>query len=246
MICLYAGVASARTEEDQSLASNSSGPTGAFYDQCFHRPASDCPPNDPEVCPCKWIPNDNALLCCNVNNVTLERGLSCAGKYRRTIFTYLIYSIYLLRLLCLFSGTNNTAIRIHIRNATMDNFWADDKRWRQLESLAITDGHIKYVKHQFRIMTPLVCLNLSNNELLEMSNNSLNRLTRLTTLDLSNNNLTDLPNLNTINDRTFWLDIVGKLSLDSFIKLKNIRLTLFSSFYRNADTVVSKYIRVYQ
>ncbi|XP_015516881.1 protein halfway isoform X2 [Neodiprion pinetum] len=187
-VCLYAGLANARTEEDQSLAANSSGASGAFYDQCFYRPASDCP--EAKDCHCKRIsdvndnPEHNAILCCNVNNATLEQGLSC-------------------------TGTNNTVTHIHIRNATIDTIFADDKRWRSLKSLAITDGSVKHVKEQFMMMTPLVCLNLSNNGLVDIADNSLNRLNQLTTLDLSNNKLLDLPNLNSIKDRVFWLDIAG-------------------------------------
>lgn len=60
------------------------------------------------------------------------------------------------------------------------------------------------------MMTPTVCLNLSNNGLVEVENNSLTRLVQLTTLDLSYNNLTHLPTLNTINGRDFWLDISGE------------------------------------
>lgn len=58
-------------------------------------------------------------------------------------------------------------------------------------------------------MTPTLCLNLSNNALIEIDNNSLIRLAQLTTLDLSYNNLTHLPALNTMNGREFWLDISG-------------------------------------
>lgn len=62
-------------------------------------------------------------------------------------------------------------------------------------------------------MTPMVCLNLSNNALMEMENSSLIRLSQLTTLDLSFNNLTHLPSLNIMNGREFWLDICGKFFL---------------------------------
>ena len=71
-------------------------------------------------------------------------------------------------------------------------------------------------------MTPTVCLNLSNNGLVEVENNSLTRLSQLTTLDLSYNNLTYLPALNNMNGREFWLDISGKTF--SFIRKLYIRL----------------------
>lgn len=91
----------------------------------------------------------------------------------------------------------------------MDVFNVNEIRWRMLKSLAITDGRIKKVQGKFRMMTPTQCLNLSNNALMEVENNSLIRLAQLTTLDLSYNNLTHLPALNIMNGREFWLDISG-------------------------------------
>lgn len=111
---------------------------------------------------------------------------------------------------CFISGFPSNISYIHIRNATLDVFNVSEIRWRRLKSLAITDGRINRVKGQFRMMTPIVCLNLSNNALIEVENNSLTRLAQLTTLDLSYNNLTHLPALNTMNGREFWLDISGK------------------------------------
>lgn len=108
------------------------------------------------------------------------------------------------------SGFSSNISYVHIRNATLDIFNATKKSWRMLKSLAITDGRINRVIGQFLVMTPTLCLNLSNNALIEVDNNSLIRLTQLTTLDLSYNNLTHLPALNTMNGREFWLDISGK------------------------------------
>lgn len=99
---------------------------------------------------------------------------------------------------------------IHIRNATLDFINANEVRWRMLKSLAITDGKIHSIKSQFRMMTPMTCLNLSNNALTEIENNSLIRLSQLTTLDLSFNNFTHLPVLNVMYGRQLWLDICGK------------------------------------
>lgn len=97
---------------------------------------------------------------------------------------------------------------VHIRNATLDIFKTSEVRWRKLKSLAVTDGRINRVKGQFLMKTPIACLNLSNNALIEVENNSLTRLEQLAILDLSYNNLTHLPALNT-NGREFWLDISG-------------------------------------
>ncbi|KAL2715101.1 protein halfway isoform X2 [Vespula squamosa] len=198
IICLlYVGVVYARTEEDQqaSSASNTNGITEIFSglsEQCFYRPPSDCPDLNVD-CPCKKISlshnyESDAVLCCNLDNHTFEYGLSCVGFPSNISY-------------------------VHIRNATLDVFHAKQIRWRRLKSLAITDGKINRVKGQFLILTPTLCLNLSNNALIEIDNNSLIRLTQLTTLDLSYNNLTHLPALNTMNGREFWLDISGTNTL---------------------------------
>lgn len=125
---------------------------------------------------------------------------------------------------------------VHIRNATLDVFNVSEIRWRMLKSLAITDGRIKKVQGQFRMMTPTQCLNLSNNALMEVENNSLTRLAQLTTLDLSYNNLTHLPALNTMNDREFWLDISGKIA--RYIIYLLIKYTCINiSFFTGTNTL---------
>ncbi|KAM0737008.1 Protein halfway [Formica fusca] len=187
IMCLYAGVASARTEEeDQQQASN--GASNSLPEQCFYRQPIDCP--DSDKCRCKRItlanePKSIAALCCNTDEQALEKGLACI-EFLHSNISY-----------------------VHIRNATLDAFNASETRWRMLKSLAITDGKIRKVQGQFLMMTPTQCLNLSNNALMEVENNSLTRLAQLTTLDLSYNKLTHLPALNTMNGREFWLDISG-------------------------------------
>ncbi|XP_012235587.1 protein halfway isoform X2 [Linepithema humile] len=194
IMCLYAGVVSARTEEDQQTSSTN-GVSSLLPEQCFYRPQTDCPDVDgsSNKCPCKRItlanmPEGNAALCCNTDKRALEYGLSCIG----------------------FSSNISY---IHIRNATLDEFDANETRWRMLKSLAITDGKIKRVMGQFLIMAPTQCLNFSNNALVEVESNSLKWLALLSILDLSYNNLTHLPALNTMNGREFWLDISGTNTL---------------------------------
>jgi len=86
IICLYAGVASARTEEDHQTSSLT-GISSSFPEQCFYRQPTDCPDldTDPNKCPCKriTIPNaeSNAALCCNIDKDSLAHGLSCISKY---------------------------------------------------------------------------------------------------------------------------------------------------------------------
>lgn len=93
IMCLCAGLASARTEEDQQ-ASNINGNTNSPLVQCFYRPATDCPNigADSNKCPCKKItlanvPEPHAALCCNINSQTLDYGLSCMGKYKSKTVT---------------------------------------------------------------------------------------------------------------------------------------------------------------
>lgn len=87
IICLYAGLASARTEEDQQVLNIDEIPNSPPV-QCFYSPAMDCPNigGDSNKCPCKKItlanvPEPHAALCCNIDSVTLEYGISCMGEY---------------------------------------------------------------------------------------------------------------------------------------------------------------------
>jgi len=84
IICLYIGVASARTEEDQQT-SNVGGVSNCLSRQCFYRHPIDCPTSDSNKCLCKRItlanvPEGNAALCCNTDQQSLEDGLSCIGE----------------------------------------------------------------------------------------------------------------------------------------------------------------------
>lgn len=81
IMCLYAGMASARTEEeDQQQASSVSS---SLPEPCFYRQPVDCPESD--RCPCKRITltnglEGNAVLCCNIDKQTLDYGLTCLGE----------------------------------------------------------------------------------------------------------------------------------------------------------------------
>ena len=91
IMCLY--TVSARTEEDQSLISNTQEvPTiNAIPEKCFYRPASDCPQSGSN--PCKRITLSNistenvAVLCCNLaNHSEFELALYRASKFFVFIF----------------------------------------------------------------------------------------------------------------------------------------------------------------
>lgn len=91
IMCLCAGVASARTEEDHQ-ASNVSGVSSSLPEHCFYRQPTDCPDLDADSnkCPCKRItlanaPEGSAALCCNTDKQALEYGLSCIGKHCWTL-----------------------------------------------------------------------------------------------------------------------------------------------------------------
>ncbi|XP_032457520.1 protein halfway isoform X7 [Nasonia vitripennis] len=221
MTCLY--MTSARTEEDQSLTSNAHEQTtiNTIPEKCFYRLPSECPP--PGANPCRRITLSNistehdAIFCCNLISLTeFEFALSRANFPDNVSY-------------------------IHIRNATLDFINVTEVRWRMLKSLAVTDGKIHRIRGQFLMMTPILCLNFSNNALLEMENNSLSRLTQLTTLDLSYNNLTHLPALNIMNGREFWLDISGSNTLLCHDIYQNINKTGENQiiFNRENETVCS-------
>lgn len=87
VMCLCAGVASARTEEDQASASSSNGVSSALPERCFHEQQSECPSIGNGECPCKRIvlshnsPDANAVLCCNLDSQSFEAGLACASEF---------------------------------------------------------------------------------------------------------------------------------------------------------------------
>lgn len=87
MICLYAGVASARTEEDQQTSSSTSitGISDGLLEHCFYQQSNECPDVKITGCSCKKIilahnnPEANAVLCCNLDIQNFESELSCTG-----------------------------------------------------------------------------------------------------------------------------------------------------------------------
>ena len=93
MICIYAGVARARTEEDQASSTNQASTPNpvpeVLPEPCFYQQPTECPPISHGECPCKRIvlshtnPEESAVLCCNlINTRAFEEGLYCASKSR--------------------------------------------------------------------------------------------------------------------------------------------------------------------
>lgn len=213
IICFYAGFASGRTEEDQTLTvPQIVNQTVLAPDQCFYKTKDECPKViNPDDCPCKRIPiysqdspDEHAVYCCNLDSKNFENSLACVSKLK---LFYLFHLFYINNDIFSIDYSNHVSY-LHIRNATLESFNVTGVKWRRLKSLALTDGKIKRIQDQFFMMTPTHCLNLSNNGLLEIENNSFTRLTLLKSLDLSYNNITHLP---AISGRELWIDISGKL-----------------------------------
>lgn len=118
----------------------------------------------------------NSLVCCNVTDI--ERAISCVP----------------------IQSTSNSSywVNLHIRNATVEKLDFSQNYWKQLESLAVTDGHINEIINDFAKFSQPQCINLSNNNISIIPPRVFKELTRLQVLDISRNNLTTIPNLNSI------------------------------------------------
>lgn len=117
----------------------------------------------------------NSLVCCNVTDI--ERAISCVP----------------------IPNTNSSYwVNLHIRNATVDKLDFSQNYWKQLESLAVTDGHINEIINDFAKFSQPQCINLSNNNITTIPPRVFKELTRLQVLDISQNNLSTIPNLNSI------------------------------------------------
>ncbi|KAK4872493.1 hypothetical protein RN001_014522 [Aquatica leii] len=135
--------------------------------QCFYQPPSACPPPS-NPCHCRRVSN-TAAVCCNVDKSLITKGLACADI------------------------KNGKVIELHIRNATLDVLNVTHSAWRQLLSLAITDGSINRIVGEFGKHTTISCLNFSSNSINKFEDRSLVNLYNLSVLDLSHNNLMDVP-----------------------------------------------------
>ena len=94
-------------------------------------------------------------------------------------------------------NSTNGNTRMHIHNLTLEflNLSSMNKYFKQLTSLAITDGSIKQINGSFGLFTPMKCLNLSNNGLKEIVSRSLVHAVSLQYIDFTQNKLTSLANL---------------------------------------------------
>ncbi|XP_026277562.1 protein halfway [Frankliniella occidentalis] len=183
---------------------------------CVHVGEEHCPPPG-ELCRCKLIPGTATVICCDVTTqLQLKESLNCQGLV----------------------GVNITAL--HARNITLHSLdvgvlHLTKLHLPQLESLAITDGHITELKGLLDAKN-LACLNLSSNSLIDVSENTSAYLHSLTNLDLSGNDLKHVLTLHA-DVPQFELDISGNnnLSCDSIKELmkymKNLQFSHDNNTY---------------
>ncbi|XP_077298708.1 leucine-rich repeat domain-containing protein hfw [Arctopsyche grandis] len=144
---------------------------------CFHASRKFCPVD--QHCR-RLLPH--AMLCCDVDAASVKEALSPE----------------------LSSGNQEIQV-LHVLNATLDVLNLSELNWRRLRSISFTDGNIKQVTGEFKMLSPAVCLNLSNNGVDEIASRALIYLFNLTTLDISQNKLSDMPHFS-VRERDFYLN----------------------------------------
>lgn len=134
---------------------------------CFNKTGSGAKSS----CECEPHPvNQLAIVCCNVTDVI--KALSCVPN-------------------------TSSFKHVHIINAELTELNLSQLNLlKQVDSLIVTDGNISRVSGQFSRFSSIKCLNLSNNNITEITNErALLNLNFLQILDLSANNLTVLPTI---------------------------------------------------
>lgn len=160
-----------------------------FTGNCFYSEPELCHPTADSsdatttttTCDCQVHPTyKRALYCCNVTNI--DQAVSC---HNLTNFEF-----------------------IHVQNATLGELSFADNRWKLFQSIAITDGNITKMSHNFSEAAVARCLNVSSNELVEININLLGNLHHIEVLIMSNNNLSTIPNTN-LTSRDLVFDFRG-------------------------------------
>lgn len=120
------------------------------------------------TCQCRQHPYSNAThnnwYCCNITQLSMISSCPNTGNW-----------------------TN-----LHIYNVTMTEIDLSSSIFQTLQSLSITDGNITRIVKTFSRMSKVKCLNLSNNNLLNIT---IKTPIFLKFLNLSKNNLTQIPKL---------------------------------------------------
>ncbi|XP_034239968.1 protein halfway [Thrips palmi] len=187
--------ASASEMPEQAEQAAEEDPEEEEQPACVHVPRELCPPAN-ELCRCLLVNGTSTGVCCDVTSVLqLKESLNCQSL-----------------------GSNITAL--HARNITLHSLDVSvlnltKLHLPQLESLAITDGHIVELKGNLEARN-LACLNLSSNSLISVSNSTFASLHSLQNLDLSGNEFRHLIHLNS-SVPEFQLDVSrnDKLSCES-------------------------------
>lgn len=149
---------------------------------CFYASEELCSlPRENDSCneciPHPTVPN--SLVCCNVTDI--EKSISCV-PYPSSVD----------------NSSDSYWINLHIRNATIDELDIPHKYWKRLDSLAITDGQINRITKEMPKFSSVQCINISNNQIVNINLRAFKDLVRLQVLDISKNNLSSLPTLNSI------------------------------------------------
>lgn len=143
-----------------------------------------------EKCECFPHPTiPKSLICCNITDIT--KVTSCIAD----------------KIINETSWTN-----VHIYNATFTELNVSDKFWKLLDSLIITDGTIKNITSDFKKFSLLKCLNVSNNNLIDINERAFKELTHLGMLDISHNNLSVMPRI-THHQNNLFIDIRGNSAM---------------------------------
>lgn len=147
---------------------------------CFYAEEELCqmPRNNTDCKECFVHPvYTNSLVCCNVTDI--ERSISCVPKPNN-------------------SDNSMYWSNIHLRNVTAKSLEIKDKYLQELNSLIVTDGKIERIIFEFKKFNSLKCINISNNNLIEINPRAFKDIVTLQVLDVSYNNLTTLSSLNSI------------------------------------------------
>ncbi|XP_038220635.1 protein halfway [Zerene cesonia] len=153
-------------------------------EKCFHMPRDKCPTDGQK---CTRV-DPVSVFCCDVDSFRLREALA--------IFM-----------------TQNTT-NLHVSNATIKDLDVSQPIFRRLTSMALTDGNIGKIVGQFPKHSPIVCLNISNNNLSSITPQPpLSRpfayLYALNVLDASSNNLTEFPLSLLQSNRKIHVDLSG-------------------------------------
>lgn len=136
---------------------------------CFHADLQLCLEKETPEC-FLHAPKSDSIVCCHVTD--MERTLSSINQL-----------------------SNSSIKNVHIMNASLEELDLEKPQWKQLDSLAVTDGKIKKIIGSFHKMSSPICLNFSNNNILDINMRAMIHLNHLQILDISFNNLTVLPSV---------------------------------------------------